>query len=126
MVLCPLLIQGGERLKSFEINNDGDWTLGIVNDDKELIQCLKHLIYERIGEWFLNQDHGFRRGVLEEKHYSEPEIVQAIYDAMYQEPRVVEIIKVNYEFDRINRHLSIDFNLRTADGELRGDFNVDT
>lgn len=111
-------------MKSFEIDDAGDWTLGMAEGDQELIQSLKHLLYTRIGEWFLNLDYGFRQEVLEEKHYSESEIVQAIYDAMYQEPRVIEIIKVNYEFDRINRRLFIDFNLRTIDGEVGGELDV--
>lgn len=111
-------------MKSFEIDSDGDWTLEMVEGDDELIQSVRHLIYERVGEWFLNQDHGFRHGVLEEKHYSESDIVQAIHDAMYQEPRVLEIIKVDYVFDRMARHLAVDFRLRTVNGEVRGDLIV--
>lgn len=112
-------------MKSFEIDDNGDWTLGMVEGDAELIQSIKHLIHTRAGEWFLNLDYGFRQDVLEEKAYSESEIVQAIYDAMYQEPRVIEIIKVNYDFDRINRRLLVDFRLRTEGGEVTNEFNVD-
>lgn len=112
-------------MKSFEINDDGDWTLDMVEGDLELIQSLKHLLSTRVGEWFLNEDYGFLVGVLEEKHYSESQIVQSIYDAIYQEPRVIEIIKVEYNFDRVKRNLVIDFNLRTINGETGGEIDVD-
>lgn len=112
-------------MKTFEINGVGDWTLKIIEDDAELIQSIKHLIYERLGEWFLNLDHGFRRSVFEEKSYSEKEILQAIYDAIYQEPRISEIIKVDYHFDRIKRRLYIALQLETEDGEVGGELDVD-
>lgn len=112
-------------MKTFEIDGTGDWTLDVIEGDEALIQNIKHLIYERVGEWFLNLDHGFRRNVLEEKLYSESEIVQAIYDAIYQEPQITEIIKVDYQFDRIKRRLSVALRLRTADREVGGEFDVD-
>lgn len=112
-------------MKTFEVNDSGDWTLDMIEGDDELMQVIKHLIYERLGEWFLNEDHGFRRDVLEEKRFSESEIVQAIYDAIYQEPRITEIIKVDYNFNRITRKLSISLRLRTEDEEIGGDLVVD-
>lgn len=112
-------------MKTFEINDSGDWTLEMIEGDDELIQNIKHLIYERVGEWFLNEDHGFRRYVLEEKRFSESEIVQAIYDAIYQEPRITEIVKVDYAFNRIKRKLSIALRLRTAEGIVGGEIDVD-
>lgn len=111
-------------MKTFEINETGDWTLDIIEGDDELIQSIKHLIYERVGEWFLNEDHGFQREVLEEKGYTESEIVQSIYDAIYQEPRITEIIKVDYNFNRMTRLLSLSLRLRTEDREVGGDFDV--
>lgn len=115
-------------MKTIEINDDGDWTLQVIDEAAGLIQNLKHLIYERLGEWFLNEEHGFRVEVLQEKHYSESEIVQALYDAMYQEPRVLEVIKLDYDFNRLSRHLIIDFQIDTTLGTLesRGEFDVDT
>ncbi|WP_381482194.1 hypothetical protein [Sporosarcina contaminans] len=112
-------------MKTFEINSVGDWTLEMIEEDDELIQNIKHLIYERVGEWFLNEDHGFRRYVVEEKRFSEREIVQAIYDAIYQEPRITEIIKVDYAFNRIKRKLTIGLQLRTAKGIVGGVIDVD-
>lgn len=112
-------------MKTFEVNGVGDWTLELIEDDAELIQNIKHLIYERLGEWFLNLDHGFRREVFEEKKFSEKQIMQAVYDAIYQEPRIIEIIKVDYRFDRIKRLLHMSLRLRTEDGEVGGDIDVD-
>lgn len=111
-------------MKTFEVNGIGDWTLEVIEGDDELIQNIKHLIYERVGEWFLNQDHGFQRNVFEEKGYTEGEIVQSIYDAIYQEPRITEIIKVDYNFNRMTRLLSLSLRLRTVEGEKAGEFDV--
>lgn len=111
-------------MKTFEIDRNGDWTLNMIEGDDALIQNIKHLIYERLGEWFLNEDHGFQRNVFEEKGYAESEIVQAIYDAIYQEPRITEIIKVDYDFNRVKRKLSLSLRLRTEEGDISGEFNV--
>jgi hypothetical protein len=105
---------------------DGDWVLNeTVSGDEELIQCLIHLIYTRAGEWFLNQNHGFRRSVLETKQPNEREITQAFYDCLYQEPRIREVITIDYEFDRIKRTLKINFKARdTNNTEVGGEVNV--
>jgi hypothetical protein len=113
-------------MKSFKINSSGDWVLNeMVEGDDELIQCLTHLIYERVGEWFLNENHGFRREVLETKQPDEKEITQALHDCLYQEPRVQEVINIDYEFDRIKRKLAISFVVRTNTGQAGGELNVD-
>lgn len=109
-------------MKSFKINDNGDLVINeMVEGDEELIQCLKHLIYTRVGEWFLNLNYGFDRSVIEQKKYDEREITQALYDAIYQEPRIKQVTSLTFEFDKINRHLKINFTAVTADG---GEINV--
>jgi hypothetical protein len=105
---------------------DGDWVLNeTVSGDDELIQCLTHLVYTRVSEWFLNENLGFRRRVIEQKKPNEQEITQALHDCLYQEPRVQEVISIEYEFDRIKRTLRISFQIRTSTGQVGGDVDVD-
>ncbi len=115
-------------MNTFKYDDEGDWVLNeLVEGDEELIQSLKHLIRTRVGEWFLNDLHGFRRGVVEKKFSDRKEIIQAMHDVLYQEPRVAEVLSVEYEFNRIKRKLSIDFRARTTDGnEIGGDIVVNS
>ncbi|MBU5214348.1 hypothetical protein [Heyndrickxia oleronia] len=114
-------------MKSFKFNDDGDWILNeMVEGDDELIQCLKHLIYTRVGEWFLNEVYGFQRDVIEVKKADERDIVEAVSDAIYQEPRISEIVSIDYNLDKIKRKLTLNFVARTVeDNEVGGDIDVD-
>lgn len=48
-------------------------------------------------------------------------MVQAMHDCLYQEPRVAEVLRVEYGFNRIKRHLTINFRARTVEGhEIEG------
>ncbi|RYI25206.1 hypothetical protein EVU96_24895 [Bacillus infantis] len=99
--------------------------MSTVEGDEEIIQCLKHLIFTRVGEWFLNDNYGFRRSVIEQKLPNEREMTEAFYDVLYQEPRIKEIISIEYDFDKIKRTLKVFFKARTiTDTELEGDLDV--
>ena len=107
---------------------NGDWVLNEnVSEDAELIQCLEHLILIRAGEWFLNEAYGFRREVIEVKKVNSKELIQAFRDALYQDPRVAEVITISYVFDRVKRLLKVNFRVRTKDKnkELGGEVDVD-
>lgn len=104
-------------MKSFKINDNGDLVLNeMVEGDEELIQCLEHLFYTRLGEWFLNRNHGFNRSVIEKKQYDEKEVAQAIYDTIYQEPRIKQVTSLTFEFDKVKRHLKVNFTAVTTSG----------
>jgi len=45
-----------------------------------------------------------------------------MHDCLYQEPRIAEVLSVEYDFNRIKRHLTIYFKARTTGGsEIGGD-----
>lgn len=113
-------------MNTFKYNDDGDWVLNeMVEGDEQLIQNYKHLLRTRVGEWMFNDNHGFRRGVIEQKLPNRKQIIQAMHDCLYQEPRTAEVIHVDYEFNRIKRHLTINFRARTTTGSIvRGELNV--
>ncbi|MET4562171.1 hypothetical protein ABIA69_003357 [Lysinibacillus parviboronicapiens] len=110
-------------MHTLKYNEDGDWVLNeLVHGDDQLIQNLKHLLRTRVGEWMFNDNHGFRRAVIEQKSPNKKQIVQAMHDCLYQEPRIAEVLSVEYDFNRIKRHLTIYFKARTTTGsEIGGD-----
>lgn len=108
-------------MHTFKYNDDGDWVLNeLVDGDEQLIQNYKHLLRTRVGEWLFNENHGFRRSVIETKLPNRKQIIQAMHDCLYQEPRTAEVLHVDYEFNRIKRHLTIDFRARTTTGSIVG------
>ncbi|MEG0470790.1 MAG: hypothetical protein RR588_00490 [Solibacillus sp.] len=113
-------------MHTFKYNDQGDWVLNeLVHGDEQLIQNLVHLLRTRAGEWMFNDYHGFRREVIETKLPNSKQIVQAMHDCLYQEPRVAEVLSVDYEFNRIKRNLAINFRARTTNGtEIGGEAGV--
>lgn len=108
-------------MHTLKYNDDGDWVLNeLVHGDDQLIQNLKHLLRTRVGEWMFDDNHGFRRSVIEQKLPNKKQIVQAMHDCLYQEPSVAEVLSVDYEFNRIKRFLSINFRARTINGDEVG------
>lgn len=116
-----LLQDRWKDMHTFKYNDDGDWVFNeLVYGDEQLIQNLKQLLRTRVGEWIFNDNHGFRRSVIEQKLPNKKQIVQAMHDCLYQEPRVAEVLSVDYEFNRIKRFLSINFRARTTNGDEVG------
>lgn len=113
-------------MHTLKYDDDGDWVFNeLVDGDDELIQNYIHLLRTRVGEWMFNENHGFRREVIERKTPNRKEIIQAMHDCLYQEPRTAEVISVEYEFDRIKRLLTINFEARTTSGStVGGEANV--
>lgn len=113
-------------MHTLKYDDNGDWVLNeLVHGDDQLIQNYKHLLRTRVKEWMFNDYHGFRRDVIEKKLPNKKEIVQAMHDCLYQEPRTAEVLSVEYDFNRIKRHLSINFRARTTLGtEVGGEVVV--
>jgi hypothetical protein len=113
-------------LHTLKYNDDGDWVLNeFVDGDDQLIQNYIHLLRTRVKEWMFNENYGFRRDVIERKLPNRKEIVQAMHDCLYQEPRTAEVLSIEYDFDRIKRTLSIQFKARTTtDTIIGGETNV--
>lgn len=108
-------------MHTLKYNDNGDWVLNeLVYGDDQLIQNLKHLLRTRVGEWMFDDYHGFRRSVIEQKLPDKKQIVQAMHDCLYQESRIAEVLSVEYDFNRIKRHLTIYFKARTTTGSEIG------
>lgn len=108
-------------MHTLKYNDNGDWVLNeLVYGDDQLIQNYKQLLRTRVTEWMFDDFHGFRRDVIEKKLPNKKEIVQAMHDCLYQEPRTAEVLSVEYEFNRIKRFLSINFRVCTTNGKEIG------
>lgn len=113
-------------MHTLKYDDDGDWVVNeLVDGDDELIQNYIHLLRTRVGEWMFNENHGFRREVIERKLPNKKEIIQAMHDCLYQESRTAEVLSIDYDFNRIKRTLTIQFEVRTtSDTIVGGETNV--
>ena len=112
-------------MHTFKYNDQGDWELNeLVEGDDLIIQNLKHLFRQRVSEWLFNEQQGFRHEETWEKKIRRPVIVQAVYDCAYQEPSVSEVTEVDYEYNKIQRHLKIFFKARLSSGN-KVEVNID-
>lgn len=113
-------------MHTFKYNDQGDWVLNeLVYDDEQLIQNLEHLFRQRVSEWLFDERQGFRHEDVWKRKIERRAIVQAIHDCVYQEPRVAEVLEVDYEYEKIQRRLKIFFKARTVTGsEIGVDLSV--
>lgn len=112
-------------MKSFYINPatkdldfDGQNNIKMVDGDDELVQCIREIIGTNIGEWFLNKKHGFDRFAILANKFNQDMTIDMIYAAISQEPGVSSIENIKIEYDRPNRSLSVDFEIKKANGEI--------
>ncbi|MEO4053366.1 hypothetical protein [Solibacillus sp. CAU 1738] len=115
-------------MHTLKYNDNGDWVLNeLVYGDEQLIQNLKHLFRQRVTEWLFDERQGFRHEDVWKKKIERRAFVQAIHDCAYQEPRVAEVLSVDYEYEKIKRCLKLKFKARTLTGsEIGVEFDVNT
>ncbi len=103
---------------SFDSHND----LVMIADEFEATQALKLLVGTRAGEWFLNPRHGLDYDVfMGEKWDRVQQATRAAFiECLNQEPRIEEILNLDFEFDGTQRQLRVDFSVR-MDGRIVGD-----
>jgi hypothetical protein len=111
-------------LKSFYINPatndlefDGQNNIKMVDGDDELLQSVRMTIATNLNEWFLNPEFGFDRSVLQVKILEEDRVIDELYAAILQDERIASVEDITFDFDRVNRHLKIDFKFTKKDGQ---------
>lgn len=92
-------------MRSFEFY-ENDWTLEMVEGEREVVQVIEQNLVTRLGEWFLNETVGLER-LYEEKAYDMRLIKLAIVDAIMYESRVKEVTKIETELNRYTRKLDV-------------------
>ena len=100
-----------------ELEFDGQNNLRMVDGADEKLQSVRLLLQTNAGEWFLNTGHGLEYMSILGQKPNEELIRAAFMEAFQQEPRIEEVLSLDFEFDRLDRHLTVNFRLR-MDGEV--------
>lgn len=108
----------------FKIDTGGDVVL--ANNNIELIygrdiyvQAFRQILLTRRTEYFLNLNEGLRFEVfLGRKELDEDEAVEALREAATQIEDFVKFTRIEFNFDRLERTLYIDFEALFADGYI--------
>lgn len=96
---------------------DGQNSLRMVEGADEMRQSVRLLLQTNTGEWFLNTGHGLEYMSILGQKPNEELIRAAFMEAFQQEPRIEEVLSLDFEFDRLDRHLTVNFRLR-MEGEV--------
>ena len=92
-------------MRSFEFH-ENDWTLEMIEGEREVVQVIEQNLVTRLGEWFLNETVGLER-LYEEKVYDMRLVKLAIVDAIMYDERVKEVTTIDAELDRYTRKLHV-------------------
>lgn len=99
-------------MRTFEFDDNGDWTLEMVSGKDEILQSISHSLKTRLGEWFLDESIGLSRVNLQSKVYKEKDISYDIIEAIKQDERVVDVSDIRLDYDRRSRLLKIEVEIQ--------------
>jgi len=108
-------------MRTFEFDETGDWTLGMVESIDEIRQAVEHNLYIRLGEWFLNESIGMDRAPFERKDYDIREITTEVTRTILEEERIDEVIDIDISHDDRTRLMCIRFTAHTQEGVLQSE-----
>ncbi len=97
---------------------DGQGNLRMVEGPDEAVQVMRILFLTHVEEWFLNLYHGtdYRRILGRKPRAHEEQMREAVMAAMAQEPRVEDVLSLEFEYDPQTRGLTISWEA-VMDGE---------
>lgn len=110
-------------MRTFLINDDDivieNGEVVMVEDTDEICQCVERALTTRLGEFFLNIEHGMDYEEMQSKAPSSERIKLDVIEAALQEERVNLIKSIDVDIDRANRRAEIKFIglLDTPEGE---------
>ena len=110
-----------------DLQLDGQNNLKMVNGADEKLQSVRLLLSTNTGEWFLNADHGLDYfAFLGQKWPDSEEETRAVFmEAFEQEPRIEEVLSLDFEHMREERKLKVKFRLRMEGEEVEGETEVE-
>lgn len=97
---------------------DGQNDISLVHDDDEFIQTIAEILSTNTGEWFLNEEHGLRRYEILSQKYNSDNAIDLVSEAIFQHEDVDRIEKIELDFDRKTRKLSVKFEIIKKTGEV--------
>jgi phage baseplate assembly protein W len=105
------------KLVAGDIMLDGQNNLALVEGDDEFIQSIQEILSTNAGEWFLNDEQGLRRYEILGQKYNHDEAIDLISEAIFQHDDVDRIEKLELDFNRKERKLSVKFEIIKKTGE---------
>lgn len=113
------------KMVAGDIVLDGQNDLALVYDDDEFVQSLSEILNTNAGEWFLNEDHGLRRYEILGQKFIQNEAADIVSEAIFQHEDVDRIESLDLDFDRLNRKLSVKFEVVKKTGEtVQGEVEI--
>lgn len=96
---------------------DGDFEL-TTTEDESLAQRLKVKLLTWQSEWYLDSTVGipYIQSILG-KNRSLQAIEAIFQDAILEEPEVLQLVSLNTSLNKVNRILTVTFNVRSASGD---------
>jgi len=110
-----------------DLELDGSKKIKMVDGADEKLQSVRLLIATNQGEWFLQTDFGLDYFVFLGQKWpdAEEETRAAFMEAFEQEPRIEEVLSLEFEWIREERKLKVKFRLRMDGEEIEGEAEVD-
>lgn len=103
-----------------------DNNLSMLEGNEIYIQAFRQLLQTRLGEYFLNSDEGMDFDVfLGRKEFNEDEMTQALYDVASQLNEFVKFARIDFDFDKASRKLTIYFEALFSEFNYEGELEVD-
>lgn len=96
---------------------DGD--LYLVDEKRDIAQCLMAIFSTRKGEFFLDVELGLDQEPFLKKTSDDSERKLAIREAAFQEERVITVDSIDIDVDKETRRAKIDIGVTTVVGEIR-------
>ena len=89
----------------------------MIEGDDELVQSVSVAFKTAKASWFLNDQHGFNRAVVQSKVYNETIVTDELYETALQDDRVNQVNDIAFDYDKQNRKLSVNFSFTKQNGE---------
>jgi hypothetical protein len=105
------------KMDTGDIVLDGQNNIALTHGDEELIQDIKEILSTNTGEWFLNEEHGLRRYEILGQKYKQDDAMDLINEAIFQHEKVDRIEKIELDFNRNTRKMSVTFEIIKITGE---------
>ena len=112
-------------MKAFKLDSNGDLIINngdfvMVEGSEELRQSIDRILTTNIREWFLDIDFGLDYDAIRGKGKSRQGIELALRNAIFQDERIDEVIFHKIDFNRVARHLEIEFDAIAGEEVIEG------
>lgn len=97
---------------------DGQNNITMIDGDDEFLQCVREILTTNTGEWFLDDSNGLDRFSILGEKYNAEEAADMLTEAIFQDDRVERVEKLNIDFDRKSRKMTVLFEIVKTNEEI--------